>query len=179
MTKEEFIGKTLELIKDNKYVFQKMCDSFDTCDACPLCNWNDCEALIIDELCNVIIDLQKKKETNFDHYIVRSGVHITKERDVEVWQFRLKKGTEKQYFDADSKSVLDWLLAPYEEPKPKYKLTQFEIDFIQAYLDLNGERSMLGSYMFNKLQSKGYFKDIPNDVPIKDIIDNCEVIDNG
>lgn len=163
MTKEEFIGKMLELIKDNKYVFQKMCDSFDTCDDCPLCNWNDCEALMIDDLCDVIIDLQNKKaETNLEHY--RDSMIITEDAYLA-------------YQNSDYNNVADWLLAPYEEPKLLYRLRQFEYDLIKAHQEAYGDDSLLDWEFLKEWQKKGYLNNIPDDVGVGDILNNAEVIE--
>lgn len=64
-----------------------------------------------------------------------------------------------------------------EHSKPKYKLSRFECDLLDSCYDYMC--FIKDSWMLDNMHDKGYFKDIPNDVPIKDILDNCEVIDNG
>lgn len=179
MDKKEFIEKLIGARKESTDIAMLcVCEKIN-CQECPYFESNHCSFDIIDDLLDYIINNElERQETNFDHYIVRSGVHITKEHDVEAWEFRFKKGTEKQYFDADSKSVLDWLLAPYEEPKPKYKLTRFEFDFIKAFQEAYGDHSFLEWAVIRAWQKKGYLKGVPLELEVKTIMDNAEVIQN-
>lgn len=178
MTKDEFIGKMLELRKDDKYVFQKACDSFDTCDDCPLRHWNDCEALMIDELCDVIIDLQNSKtETNLEHYFDDSNEGWNQTKLVPViWLKHECTEAFKKRTDAKA-DLINWLLAPYEEPKPLYRLRQFEYDLIQAHQEAYGDNSLLNWEFLKEWQKKGYLRNIPDDVGVGDILKNAEVID--
>lgn len=65
----------------------------------------------------------------------------------------------------------DWLKQPYK--KPTYKLTKFEKELLECYSDVNSFE------LFNSLNGmmeKGYFKGIDTKIPIREILDNCEVI---
>lgn len=174
MNKEEAIQKIIDMAKGGIVKpFEAYCHS-NPCMACPF-QKNKCVESAIGGLIDRIIKTEEsqKAETNLEHYIVRNGVHITKEPEVEVWEFRFKKGAEKQFFDANIKSVLDWLLSPYE--KPKYKLSKFEHNLLECYL--NGEFGIKDFWTLEQMQKKGCFNNIPTDVSIRDILDNCEVIE--
>lgn len=63
---------------------------------------------------------------------------------------------------------------PYQ--KPTYKLTKFEYDLLNAHKD-SGTQKCLSNYRpLLELNEKGYFKDIDTKIPIREILDNCEVI---
>lgn len=109
------------------------------------------------------------RKTNLEHYFYDwtyddDKVVITFEEDM----------TNKFLNKDESCKIVRWLLKPYEPPK--YKLTKFEYDLLNVqathwyYLKTFG--------FFERLMAKGYFKDIPIDVTVKDILDNCEVIDD-
>lgn len=178
MNKDEAINLIIEEAKrGNEYAHTDFCEKYVTCKECPLGENEGCRKSLFNSLIERLLKAEEKKETNFDHYIVRNGVHITKEPDVEIWEFRFKKGTEKQFFDANIKSVLDWLLSPYEPPKPKYKLSKFEYDLLRVYLEEVHIGCIRTYWELEGMCGKGYFKDLPTNIPFKDILDNCEVID--
>lgn len=84
------------------------------------------------------------------------------------------------YFKRDAcgcnKVKIKWL---YEQYEKKYKLTQFEFDLITTF-DRCKECCLLNEVeSLKKLSEKGYFKGIDPFTKIHDIIDNCEVIENG
>lgn len=72
--------------------------------------------------------------------------------------------------------VLDWLLEEHKEP---IKLTQFEHDVLKAFTKLHIYVDGDGIEDFRTLQElnrDGWFNGIGN-LSIKEILDNCEVID--
>lgn len=67
---------------------------------------------------------------------------------------------------------IKWLCAEYKEP---IKLKQWEYDLLYE-INTTDFRSV---YVLVKLKEKGYFKGIPDTtMNIKDILDNCEVVDD-
>lgn len=73
-----------------------------------------------------------------------------------------------------SEKIKEWLNKPYE--KPKYKLTQFEYDLLSAHKDFKTYNNIANQIHLFKMYEKGYFKDIDTNIPIREILDNCEVI---
>lgn len=70
--------------------------------------------------------------------------------------------------------VKEWLKSPYK--KPRYKLSQFEYDLINAF-DRCKECCLLNEIeCLKKLSEKGYFKGIDPFTKVHEILDNCEVI---
>lgn len=72
--------------------------------------------------------------------------------------------------------VLDWLLEEHKEP---IKLTQFEHDVLKAFTKLHIYVDGDGIEDFRSLQELnryGWFNGIGN-LSIKEILDNCEVVD--
>lgn len=69
---------------------------------------------------------------------------------------------------------LRWLASPYRK---KYKLTKFENDLLQSYVEGNLRKCMFKDISaLMRMKEKGYFKDINTSIPIYEILDNCEVI---
>ena len=70
---------------------------------------------------------------------------------------------------------LIWLTSPYK--KPAYKLTKFENDLFQSYVEGNVRKCKFKDICsLNKMKEKGYFKGVDEDATIEDILANCEVI---
>lgn len=60
--------------------------------------------------------------------------------------------------------------------KPTYKLTQFEFDLLNAHKDSGMQKCISNYRPLHELHEKGYFKDIDINIPIHEILDNCEVV---
>lgn len=73
-----------------------------------------------------------------------------------------------------SEKTKEWLNKPYE--KPKYKITQFEYDLLSVHKDYKTYNNIANQIHLFKMREKGYFKDIDTKIPIREILDNCEVI---
>lgn len=172
MTKEETLDMIIDDYKNGSQSAMRDYCNGTRCDDCQF-DFNDCMNDVTKTLTERLLKTEGHQETNLEHYIVRSGVHITKEHDIEIWEFRFKKGTEKQFFDADCASICDWLLSPYEEPKPN-KLSKFEHDLLECY---HSGYAIKDFWQLEKMVDKGYFKGVPTNARIEDILDNCEVID--
>lgn len=121
---------------------------------------------------------EEKTETNYEHY---------KDEIIEGWMLdlalvdgKLKRCSRVDCDECEfnpgankecKQRLIEWVKKPYE--KPKYKLTQFEYDLLQSYSDIysfNAFNSLSG------MKEKGYFKGIGTSIPIREILDNCEVI---
>lgn len=122
--------------------------------------------------------LDEKVETNYEHYkdkIIEDG----------IWNLALVNGKLKRCHnvycnDCDfktshecKKKLEEWLNKPYE--KPKYKLTQFEYDLLSVHKDYKTYNNIANQIHLFKMREKGYFKDIGTNIPIREILDNCEV----
>ena len=59
---------------------------------------------------------------------------------------------------------------------PKYKITKFEYDLLSVYKDYKTYNNIANQIHLFKMREKGYFKDVDTNVPIREILDNCEVI---
>ena len=120
-----------------------------------------------------------KQETNYEHFkdeiIENSG-----------YCFALVDGKPCQCSDVScsecgfstgygcSEKIKEWLNKPYE--KPKYKLSQFEYDLLSVHKDYKTYNNIANQIHLFKMREKGYFKDVDTNVPIREILDNCEVI---
>lgn len=76
------------------------------------------------------------------------------------------------------KEKIKWVASPYEKQtykfeKPTFKLTQFEYDLLQHF-SVDFKFKEMG--LLKEMKEKGHFKNINGDELIKDILENCEVI---
>lgn len=122
-----------------------------------------------------------KQETNYEHFkdeiIQNSG-----------YCFALVDGKPCQCSDIScskcgfstgygcSEKIKEWLNKPYE--KPKYKITQFEYDLLSVHKDYKTYNNIANQKHLFKMREKGYFKNIDTNIPICEILDNCEVSKN-
>lgn len=72
------------------------------------------------------------------------------------------------------KKVEEWLKQTHI--KPKYKLTQFEYDLLSVHKDYKTYNNIANQIHLFKMREKGYFKNIDTNIPIREILDNCEVV---
>jgi hypothetical protein len=118
-----------------------------------------------------------KEETNFEHFFE----YLSTKR---MSDFALINGRITQCVDARCSKCkfnddciegkFTWLKQAYE--KPKYKLTQFEYDLLSVHKDYKTYNNIANQIHLFKMREKGYFKDVDTNVPIREILDNCEVI---
>lgn len=124
---------------------------------------------------------EEKQETNFEHYKdeIRDAECYFAIRNGEVISCRCCSCSECLFFgNHTSCSALrtEWLYQKYQR---KYKLTQFEYDLIKTF-DRCKECCLLNEIeCLKKLREKGYFNGIDPFTKVHEIIDNCEVIENG
>lgn len=122
---------------------------------------------------------EEKRESNLEHYkeeikhagyefaVVNGKPTTCKLTSCDKCYFNDK------HFTCDRKRI-EWMLKPYE--KSVYKLTRFEYDLLNAYKN-SGMKQCISNYStLLELYEKGHIKDIDTSTPIREILDNCEVI---
>lgn len=164
-TKEEYI-EALERMEESYY-------NFDNCISAM--NKFKEDINLLTELVNDHFEI--KQETNFDHY---------KDRilDCCIDNLAVVKGIPKSCSKIDCNDcdfltikkecceiAKDWLNQPYK--KLTYKLTKFEKELLECYSDVCSFE-LFNS--LNEMKEKGYFKNIDTKIPIREILDNCEVV---
>lgn len=77
-------------------------------------------------------------------------------------------------FGPCGEKIKERLNKPYK--KPTYKLSQFEYDLLSVHKDYKTYNNIANQTHLFKMYEKGYFKDIDTNIPIREILDNCEVI---
>ena len=76
----------------------------------------------------------------------------------------------------DEKEIQEFLLTDYKEP---IKLTQFEYDMLTIRNSSVFFNSPLkSSRYFEELKEKGYFKNVDLSMTAKEVLENCEVVEN-
>lgn len=124
---------------------------------------------------------EEKQETNLDYY---------KDEILDncMWNLALVGGKPKRCnqtrcndceFNKDiprkcHKRTIEWLKQPHI--KPTYKLTQFEYDLLSVHKDYKTYNQIANQTHLFKMHEKGYFKSIDTNIPIREILDNCEVV---
>lgn len=120
---------------------------------------------------------EEKQETNLDHYfedLLKTGGRyaFVNGKIKHCWGTRCCDCV----FNGGNchKEQIKWLASPYE--KQTYKLTQFEYDLLSVHKDFKTYNNIANQIHLFKMREKGYFKDVDTNVPIREILDNCEVI---
>lgn len=126
---------------------------------------------------------EERKETNQEHFkdkiieIINSHLALVNGEprncsriDCSYCDFNRHGGCDKK-----AGEVVEWLKQPYK--KSKYKLTKFENDLFQSYVEGNLRKCKFKDICsLNRMKEKGYFKGVDEDATIEDILANCEVI---
>lgn len=122
-----------------------------------------------------------KQETNFEHY--KDEILECCIDNLAVVKGRPKLCYKTNCNDCDFKlvqigchnKVKDWLKKPYQ--KPTFKLTQFEYDLLQSYVEGNLRKCMFKDISaLMRMKEKGHFKGIDDNELIGDILAKCEVV---
>lgn len=131
---------------------------------------------------------EEKQETNLDHYKDDiAELFIDKLAIVDGKPERCECVTicdicdlyEKCNEHKAQEELRKWLKQPYKKPPYKpYKLSQFEFDLIQTYRDGNTDCELSVRRILRELKDKGYFKCVDYDTKVKDILENCEVVED-
>lgn len=121
---------------------------------------------------------EEKRETNFEHYF--EYLSTIRMSEFALINGRVTKCSVTHCSECDFnhdciEGKFKWLKQPYK--KPQYKLTQFEFDLIQTYRDGNTDCKLSARRILRELKDKGYFKCVDYDTKVKDILENCEVIE--
>lgn len=123
---------------------------------------------------------EKKQETNLDYYkdeILENCID-----NLAVVKGRPKLCPTTSCSDCDFKGSLigchkrvkDWLKQTHK--KPTYKLSKFEYDLLSVHKDYKTYNNIANQIHLFKMREKGYFKDVDTNIPIREILDNCEVV---
>lgn len=119
-------------------------------------------------------NFEEKEESNFEHYkeeIKRAGYDfalVNGKPTACKWMLCDKCFFKDRMLCAKKRS--EWMLKPF---KQKYKLTKFEKELLECYSDV---KSFELFNSLNGMKEKGYFKGIDTKIPIREILDNCEVV---
>lgn len=121
-----------------------------------------------------------KQETNFEYY--KDEILECCIDDLAVVKGIPKPCSKTDCNDCDFLTIQkdcheiakDWIKQTHI--KPKYKLTKFEFDFLDAHKDSGMQKCISNHRPLLKLHENGYFKDIDTSTPIHEILDNCEVV---
>lgn len=120
---------------------------------------------------------EEKQETNLEHYyndiLNLNGSFSLINGKVGICQGICcsRCAFKKDYCQAGR---MEWLKQPYK--KPTYKLSKFEYDLLSVHKDYKTYNNIANQIHLFKMREKGYFKDVDTNIPIREILDNCEVI---
>lgn len=125
---------------------------------------------------------EEKQETNYEHYkdeIIEDYSQIlavVKGRPTLCYKTNCNDCDFKINQIGCREKAKDWLKQTHI--KPKYKLTQFEFDLLNAH-KVSGMQKCISNYRpLLEMYGKGHFKCIDTNISIREILDNCEVIKN-
>ena len=173
MTKDEALDIIVQKYRDGIKQDIKIayCDEIKwNCFECPFRHGDTCQNDIAEKLVERLIEVEERQKTNLQHYIDVTYM------DDGVFRAFLKPSVAGDFNKSKENDFYKWLLLPHKPQKPKYRLTQFEYDLLKScYDDLHGIKD---SWMLDQMQDRGYFKNIPKDKPIRDILNDCEVVRN-
>ena len=126
------------------------------------------------------LEEKKKTELNIEHYYDKlttygmDGLAVTNGKVTQCSKIRCRECD----FSGDcsgncNKKRLRWLASPYRK---KYKLTKFENDLLQSYVEGNLRKCMFKDISaLMRMKEKGYFKEVDLEAPIGEILENCEI----
>lgn len=118
-----------------------------------------------------------KEETNFEHffeYLSTKRMSDFALIDGRITQCSVTRCSKCDFNNDCIEGKFTWLKQAYE--KPKYKLTQFEYDLLSVHKDFKTYNKISNQIHLFKMREKGYFKNIDTNIPIREILDNCEVV---
>jgi hypothetical protein len=70
-----------------------------------------------------------------------------------------------------------WLMGSGKEnERPLYKITWKEFNLLCAFKGEPGNKSISWYKALSDLKKRGFFKNVPSDIAINEILRNCEVI---
>lgn len=95
-----------------------------------------------------------------------------------VFQVAQKYGYKYDRNKKNDINLIDWLLSEYKEP---IKLKKWEYDLIKSYTDMDEAwygRILHECYVIRKMCNERYFKNVDLNMTFREVLDNCEVIDD-
>lgn len=114
-------------------------------------------------------------ETNFEHYKQKIILEALKAEDYDTWydtifDFAFEHGmyVNEDTSDCGIYALIVWLYSTYQYPV--YNLSKFEIDLLEA--EYNKKFTFYNIPLLMEMQRRGYYKGIPDDVPIEEILKN-------
>lgn len=121
---------------------------------------------------------EEKSETNYEHYkdeIIKDSCFVFALVDGKPHKCSSIKCNKCGFSTGHgcNEKIKEWLKSPY---KPIYKLTKFEYDLLRVHKDYKTYNNIANQIHLFKMREKGYFKDVDTNIPIREILDNCEVI---
>jgi hypothetical protein len=122
----------------------------------------------------------EKQETNYEHY---REEFENLNSEVEGLKFQCHIRTRVMNMVCDDGmtckecmcKIFEWLSQPYEEPKPKIKLTQWEYDLLETN-DQPRTKTFNSFATYRHMKEKCYFKDVDVEMTLEEILNNCEVV---
>lgn len=122
---------------------------------------------------------EEKTETNYEHFkdeIVQNVKYKLAVVNGEPKPCEDTNCDECDFNNCDccGEKRFEWLASPYK--KPTYKLSQFEYDLLSVHKDYKTYNNIANQIHLFKMREKGYFKDVDTNIPIREILDNYEVI---
>ena len=113
---------------------------------------------------------------NFEHY--KDVFMDNQERNLEC--IASKEILKRKCDDCTecNKFIKKWLYEEYKEP---IKLTQFEYDLLincKETTDYNENDIIEDYWIIEGMKQKGYFKNIELSMNFKEVLENCEVVEN-
>lgn len=122
---------------------------------------------------------EEKQETNLEHYFDNLTMYGMNGFAVANGKVRSCAYTQCSECDFSGScrgtNRLKWLASPYK--KQACKLTKFENDLLQSYVEGNLRKCMFKDICaLMRMKEKGYFKGVDENATIKDILADCEVI---
>lgn len=126
---------------------------------------------------------QSNVETNFEHYFekIKELVHLYYFRSQTIAN-GLMAVADEDILGTDliaTNAILDWCKKPYKNRD--YCLSEFEYELLESYLNSDEEAASLcikDIKVLQNMQKKGYFRNVDNYTPIRDIL-KCSEIKKG
>ena len=127
---------------------------------------------------------QSNVETNFEHYFekIKELVSLYYCRPQTIAN-GLMAVADEDILGTDliaTNAILDWCKKPYKNRD--YCLSEFEYELLESYLNSDKETASLcikDVKVLQNMQKKGYFRNVDNYTPIRDILDCSEIKKDG
>ena len=129
------------------------------------------------------INNESKEETNFEHYFekIKELVSLYHCNPQEIANGLMAVADEDILCTGlISDAILDWCKKTYKNRD--YCLSEFEYELLESYLDSDKEAASLcikDIKVLKNMQKKGYFRNVDNYTPIRDILECSEIKKGG